>query len=1005
MKMLRPLISRIKELKARAQRSRPKSRRARPALEGLEVRCVPSTITELGSLPTLNSYPAGITTASDGSIWFTESRANKLGRLSPQGTLTEYPVPTSASDPEQITASPDGYVWFTERAGGKIGRVSAAGGPIAEFALGGYLKVPTAITTRSDGTVWFAGWEPCDCASIGTISSTGSITELGTEETETYINGLVGGPDGNLWATQSSYWASLNGVVKVSTAGFGSFKGYPFGDIISDEPQSITVGPDNALWFTDARASLIGQITTSGLSTVFALPAGSQPQQIVAGPDDAVWFTEAGTDKIGRMDMQGGRTEFALPTASSVPYGITRGPDGRLWFTEQNAGSIGYIRSDLSYPGLIPAVSSTPFGDTPAQIRHAYGFDHIILSNGVPGDGSGQIIGIVDAYDDPTIGGDLHAFDLQFGLPDPVLTKVNQSGGTQYPAADTGWAVEVSLDVEWAHAMAPGAQILLVEASSNSAGDLFTAVDYARNQPGVSVVSMSWSGPEFSGETSDDSLFTTPPGHQGVTFVASSGDAGTITYPAASPNVVAVGGTTLSIDGAGDYAGETAWSGSGGGTSAFETEPAYQRAVQNTGVRTSPDVAYDADPSNGFAIYDSYSFGAATPWDKLGGTSAGAPQWSGLLAIANQDRAVRGLGTIDGPSQTLPLLYSLPSADYHLPGYTTITGLGTPIANQVVGLSWSSLGGWVSAITALALPTGGQEVFAIGGDHAVWTRTQTTPGGSWSGWTSLGGWVSAITAGTNSNGSLEVFGVGSDHALWTITQTGPGGPFGGWTSLGGWVSAITMGTNSDGTLEVFAIGSDNAVYTRTQTTPGGSWGSWTSLGGWVSAIAAGTNSNGTVEVFAIGSDNAVYTRTQTTPGGSWSGWTSLGGWVSAITVGTNSNGTLEVFAIGSDHAVYTRTQTTPGGSWSGWTSLGGWVSAITVTTLPDGGLEVFAIGSDHAVWAIGETGPSGFFPSGYWRSFAGYVTAIAAAPHQYGSVEAFAIGSDNALWTFRRNGF
>jgi hypothetical protein len=695
------------------------------------------------------------------------------------------------------------------------------------------------------------------------------------------------------------------------------------------------------------------------------------------------------------MDMQGGLTEFVVPTASSQPFGITRGLDGRLWFTEQSGNKIGSIWAGPSPPGLLPAVSSGPVGYTPAQIRHAYGFDQIILGNGAAGDGSGQTIGIVDAYDDPTLASDLHAFDQKFGLPDPVLTKVNQSGGTQSPVADPGWAVEISLDVEWAHAMAPAAQILLVEANSNSWSDLLTAVDYVRNQAGVSVVSMSWGGPEFSGETSDDSHFTTPVGHAGVTFVASAGDFGAVSYPAASPNVVAVGGTTLPIDSAGNYVSETAWSGSGGGVSVYETEPACQQGIQKTGMRTSPDVAYDADLSTGFAIYDSYSFGSATPWVQAGGNGAG--QWSALLAIANEDRAVRGLGTLDGPSQTLPLLYSLPSSDYHLPGYNTVTGLGTPKANQIVGLSWSSLGGVVQAITAINLPGGGQEVFGIGGDNAVWTRTQITPGGSWSSWTSLGGWVSAIAVGTNSNGALEVFAIGSDHALWTITQTTPGGSWGRWTSLGGWVSAITVAANSNSTLEVFAIGGDNAVWSITQATPGGPWSSWTSLGGWVSAITVAANSDGSLEVFTIGSDHALWTRTQNGPSGPFGSWSSLGGWVSAITVGTNSNGTLEVFGIGSDNAVWTRTQITPGGSWSSWTSLGGWVSAISVTTLPDGSLEVFVIGSDHAVWTIRETGPGG--PWDGWMSLGGYVTALAVTPKQASPLEVFAIGSDNALWT------
>jgi subtilase family serine protease len=343
-------------------------------------------------------------------------------------------------------------------------------------------------------------------------------------------------------------------------------------------------------------------------------------------------------------------------------------------------------------PTLIanPYASSGPVGYTPAQIRHAYGFDRISFGDVVPADGSGQTIAIVDAYDDPTIAADLHAFDARFGLPDPALIKVNQSGGTQYPAPNVLWAEEISLDVEWAHAIAPGARILLVEATTS----LFTAVDYARHQPGVSVVSMSWGYRESSGETSVDAYFTTPSGHAGVTFVAGSGDSGTISYPAASPNVVAVGGTRLTIDSAGDYLGETAWSGSGGGISAYEPTPAYQVGPSTSGRRTHPDVAYDADPSTGVAVYDSYSFGPATPWSSVGGTSAAAPQWSALIAIVNQVRAWEGRASLDGRSQTLPLLNQLPTSALHDitsgqnahfsagVGYDLVTGRGSPVAQQ-----------------------------------------------------------------------------------------------------------------------------------------------------------------------------------------------------------------------------------------------------------------------------------------------------------------------------------
>jgi len=351
-----------------------------------------------------------------------------------------------------------------------------------------------------------------------------------------------------------------------------------------------------------------------------------------------------------------------------------------------------------------PMSTAGPTGYTPAQIRHAYGFDKITFNNGtVAGDGAGTTIAIVDAYDDPKIANDLHQFDLKFGLTDPALTKVNQNGGSSLPAADSGWITEIALDVEWAHAIAPKAAILLVEAASSSMSDLLTAVDYARHATGVVAVSMSWGGDEFSGETSYDSYFTTPSGHGGVTFVTSSGDSGApVSYPAISSKVLSVGGTTLNLNSQGAFVSESGWSGSGGGISAYETQPAYQKGVvtQSTTYRTNPDVSYDADPNTGFPVYDSYNNPVSSPWSQFGGTSDAAPQWAALVAIADEGRTLAGKAALDGATQTLPMLYALSAADFHDvtsgtssgrprysagSGYDLVTGRGDPYANLVVG--------------------------------------------------------------------------------------------------------------------------------------------------------------------------------------------------------------------------------------------------------------------------------------------------------------------------------
>jgi hypothetical protein len=386
-----------------------------------------------------------------------------------------------------------------------------------------------------------------------------------------------------------------------------------------------------------------------------------------------------------------------------------------------------YVILPQSSGGTVAYSTPGPTGMAPSQIRHAYGFDQIMFGS-TPGDGRGTTIAIVDAYDDPNIANDLHQFDVAWGLSDPTFTKVNQSGGSTMPAADSGWASEIALDVEWSHAIAPGAKILLVEANDSSYTNLFAAVRYAAKQAGVVAVSMSWGGGEFTGENTYDSTFTTPTGHAGVTFLVSSGDNGApASYPATSPNVVSVGGTSLNLTSSNTISSETGWSGSGGGLSSIESEPSYQKTLvpstMTTTRRANPDVAYDADPYTGFPVYDSYNNGTADPWSQFGGTSDAAPQWAALIAIADQGRIQAGLGALDGPSQTLPKLYGLPASDFHdiksgtstgspnysaVSGYDLVTGRGTPVANLIVsGLVGSSTSSVQFNVTTVASSTAG----------------------------------------------------------------------------------------------------------------------------------------------------------------------------------------------------------------------------------------------------------------------------------------------------------
>jgi len=444
----------------------------------------------------------------------------------------------------------------------------------------------------------------------------------------------------------------------------------------------------------------------------------------------------------GIVHINSALTAFlADPTADpeSIPSAITYqnvGGTNYLAFTDANSDPYTDPDSDTyTLAGELPLFSGQA---SPAQLRHAYGIDQISFTGpdgaAVTGDGSGQTIAIVEEGVDPTLGADLNTFDQFFGIPaPPSFEVVDQNGVTTQNVNIVG---EASLDVEWAHAVAPGASIVVYNAAyepdnaTASVENLIEAMQQASKLPGVSVVTLSYGEPESSlaaaglDEQSFDSDFTTP----GVTFLAASGDFGiygdggrriAVNDPAASPNVVAVGGTSIVIDSAGDYpgtgpSGEVAWGdgtqsgtagGGGGGLSAVEPEPAWQSGIVPASIdpvdaRALPDVSMDSGSAQEYDVFTSTlsassDSASAVGWLGDAGTSAAAPIWAGLIAIADQGRVLAGGTPLTGYTQTLPALYSLPAADFHDilygnngapagPGYDLATGLGTPVANLLV---------------------------------------------------------------------------------------------------------------------------------------------------------------------------------------------------------------------------------------------------------------------------------------------------------------------------------
>jgi subtilase family serine protease len=344
-----------------------------------------------------------------------------------------------------------------------------------------------------------------------------------------------------------------------------------------------------------------------------------------------------------------------------------------------------------SYVHVSPGVSSTPGGLQPDQVRHAYGMDDLTLT------GIGRTLAIVDAFAEPNLAADLGHFNDTFKLtpmygtpghaacsvaagPHPCL-EIDNLGTTK----NADWSIEADLDTQWAHATATGADIVVVNAKDDSERGFANALEaVAAKHP--DVTSMSWGGGEFTRETDwDGSIFSK--GH----FVAASGDDGTgSSFPAASPDVLSVGGTSLKLDAAGNrISDEVAWSGSGGGASEYEARPLYQKKsvldLLALTPRLIPDVALNADPVDGYSVYN------GEHWLKVGGTSASAPQWAAMLLLgksipSNNKLYHLGFGAdnksyftdiTNGSNGSCGTLCQARS------GYDTVTGLGTPHVDKL----------------------------------------------------------------------------------------------------------------------------------------------------------------------------------------------------------------------------------------------------------------------------------------------------------------------------------
>ena len=381
----------------------------------------------------------------------------------------------------------------------------------------------------------------------------------------------------------------------------------------------------------------------------------------------------------------------------------------------------------------------------PGQIQNAYGYSGL-LASGV--NGSGRTILIIDAYSNPYVAGDLAIQDSTFGLPaPPSYTAIAPQGVPAFDPTDpnqVGWAEEITLDVLWAHAMAPAASIVLVEAASNQDADILAATKYAIDNNLGDVISQSFGEAETCVDplllAQEHALFQSAV-DKGMTLFASSGDSGasqfncagtsailSVSSPASDPNVTGVGGTTLNAsDPAGNYIGETAWTEqlfgcnppalapadincSGGGFSTIYGRPSWQRSQVKGGTgRGVPDVSYNAGVNGGVLTHCGICnllFGIS-PTDPhtffiFGGTSAGSPQWAALAADADQMAGGR-IGNINQSLYQFSQAQQKYAADFHDAttgnndvaelggngynagtGWDAVTGLGTPNAANLL---------------------------------------------------------------------------------------------------------------------------------------------------------------------------------------------------------------------------------------------------------------------------------------------------------------------------------
>ncbi len=340
-------------------------------------------------IPTVDSEPTGIAVGPDGNVWFTESKANKIGRITATGEIKEFPIPTAGSEPVGITTGPANDIWFTERRGDKIGRITATG-EIKEFPLSLEGSEPTSIAAGPPGHVSF------------TVPGRNTYYEMapggeicaGSGSTGDEPLGIAAGPEGDIWLTDVG-----TNRIDQTERGPGCSGGALFNPIPTahSHPVGLTAGPDGEMWFTEEDADQIGRFNIPQRAfTEFPVPTKNARPAGITTLGGELWFTEKDGNKVGRLSPEGRFNQYAIPTDAGEPTDIASGPEGGLWFTESRTGKIGRLTppplpKNTSPPAISgraeqgQTLSAEPGSWSNTPTSYGFRWEHCVESLDVPG--------------------------------------------------------------------------------------------------------------------------------------------------------------------------------------------------------------------------------------------------------------------------------------------------------------------------------------------------------------------------------------------------------------------------------------------------------------------------------------------------------------------------------------------------------------------------------------------------------------------------------------------